>query len=357
LHVSKPFTSSPAARSAAAWFLASGIQQPNGGVARYYRSDSHSYAAVSTEITGYAASVLTWLDEVGAGGECLEGAERAAGYLIRIWDERSSTFPFEPVSNGNAAHAYFFDCGIIARGLLAVWRATRKAEYLEKAKECALSMAFDFMADEGMHPVLQLPEKEPVSYEPRWSRRPGCYQLKSAMAWVDLSEATGRAELISAYERMVAFSLANHGEFLPGDPADDKVMDRLHAYAYFLEGLLPVAQRDESREAIAGGIDRISEYLRKIAPVFARSDVYAQLLRLRLYADRLGIAPLDERSAAEEAGEIPKFQIGGGFYFGAKNGTLLPFVNPVSTAFCVQALVMWEQFQRGEFEAAITSLV
>ena len=290
-------------------------------------------------------------------GECLEAAERAAGYLVRIWDERSSTFPFEPVSNGDAAFAYFFDCGIIARGLLAVWRATRNPEYLEKAKECALSMAFDFMADEGMHPVLQLPEKEAASYEPRWSRSPGCYQLKSAMAWLDVSEATGRAEVVSAYERMLAYSLATHEYFLPGDPSDDKVMDRLHAYSYFVEGLLPVAQRPESSGAIAAGIERISEYLRRIAPLFARSDVYAQLLRLRLYADRLGVTPINERAAAEEADAIARFQVAGGFYFGRKNGTMLPFINPVSTAFCVQALVMWEQFQRGEFEPAIASLV
>src|SRR5262249_28980466 len=163
--------------------------------------------------------------------------------------------------------------------------------------ECALSMAFDFMADEGMHPVLQLPEKEPVSYEPRWSRRPGCYQLKSAMAWLDVSEATGRAELISAYERMLAFSLATHEELPLGDPSNDKVMDRLHAYAYFLEGLLPAAERPESAEVIATGIGRISEYVRTIAPAFVRSDVYAQLLRLRVYADRLGVTTVDERAA------------------------------------------------------------
>ena len=36
---------------------------------------------------------------------------------------------------------------------------------------------------------------------------------------------------------------------------------------------------------------------------------------------------------------------------------MLPFVNPVSHRILVQALVMWEQFQRGEFEAGIASLV
>lgn len=351
------------AQRAAAWFLHSGIQQPDGGLARYYMSDSRRYAPVSTEITGYAVSALAWLDGIGA-ANCLNAALRAADYLLAAWDERNSTFPFEPVLNGSRAYAYFFDCGIIARGLLAAWRATRKTEYLETAKQCGLSMAFDFMADHGMHPILELPEKQPLAYEQRWSRRPGCYQLKSAMAWRDLAEATGRRELISAYERIAAFAMTTHDEFLPGDPSDEKIMDRLHAYAYFLEGLLPVADRPEESAVIAQGIERISGYLRKIAPVFARSDVYAQLLRLRLYADRLGIAPLDEPAAAGEANAIAAFQqhegdprIAGGFWFGWKNGDPLPFINPVSAAFCVQALVMWEQFQRGDFEADVALLV
>jgi hypothetical protein len=366
LHASKRSISlraSAAAQRAASWFLDSGIQQADGGVARYYRSDSRRYAPVSTEITGYAVSALAWLDGIAA-AECLNGALRSAGYLLDAWDERNATFPFEPVLNGGRGYAYFFDCGIIARGLLAAWRATGKAEYLEMAKQCGLSMAFDFIADDGMHPILQLPEKQPLAYEAQWSRSPGCYQLKSAMAWRELAEATGRSELVSAYERMAAFAMATHAGFLPGDPSDERVMDRLHAYAYFLEGLLPASDRAGERAAIAEGIERISGYLRKIAPIFARSDVYAQLLRLRLYADALGIAPLDEPAAAAEADAVAGFQqaegeqrIAGGFWFGRKNGNLLPFVNPVSAAFCVQALVMWEQFQRGEFQADIALLV
>ena len=43
------------------WFLRSGIQQPNGGVARYYRTDLERNHAVSTEITGYAASAFVYL--------------------------------------------------------------------------------------------------------------------------------------------------------------------------------------------------------------------------------------------------------------------------------------------------------
>ena len=72
-------------------------------------------------------------------------------------------------------------------------------------------------------------------------------------------------------------------------------MDRLHAYCYFLEGLLPVAERGEVRAALASGLARAAALYREIAPVFERSDVAAQLLRVRLIAHHLGAVPLDER--------------------------------------------------------------
>jgi hypothetical protein len=46
------------------WFLRSGIQEPSGGVARYYRADLERNHAVSTEITGYAVSAFVYLHAV-----------------------------------------------------------------------------------------------------------------------------------------------------------------------------------------------------------------------------------------------------------------------------------------------------
>ena len=62
-------------------------------------------------------------------------------------------------------------------------------------------------------------------------------------------------------------------------------MDRLHAYCYFLEALLFTA---DNREALASGIEHAGRLLREIAPSFERSDVNAQLLRVRLVAHHLG---------------------------------------------------------------------
>jgi hypothetical protein len=111
-------------------------------------------------------------------------------------------------------------------------------------------------------------------------------------------------------------------------------------------------------------VDRAGQLLREIAPVFARSDVYAQLLRARLVGVAHGVLPLDEIAAAHEAEQAASFQIAsddprvsGGFLFGRKQGEALPFVNPVSTAFCIQALAWWGDRQSGRLEAGHGALI
>jgi len=349
--------------SAGRWFLHSGIQEPNGGVARYYRSDLARNAPISTEITGYAVSVFLFLHERSGEAEYLDRAVRAARFLTRTaWDAPLGTFPFEQAQSG--ALAYFFDCGIIARGLLAAWRRTAEAEFRDAAVAAGRSMLADFCSSESIHPILALPDKTPLPYQPRWSASPGCYQLKSAMAWFDLFEVTGETDFLHAYQRALDAALSNERGFLPGDANCEKVMDRLHAYLYFLEGLMPVLDRAECAKAFREGLDRVAAYLREIAPQFVRSDVYAQLLRARLFGASLGAAALDSEAAAHESGQTAAFQldssdmrIAGGFGFGCKTGQALPYVNPVSTAFAVQALAWWSEHQNHTLQARRHDLV
>lgn len=329
-------------QAAGRWFLHSGIQEASGGVARYYRSDLGQNARVSTEITGYAVSTLLFLNERTGDSAYLDAALRAARFLTRVaWDPKLGTFPFE-LAQG-PAFAYFFDCGIIVRGLLCAWRVTGETEFRDIAIAAGRSMLTDFQSDRGIHPILALPDKHPLAGEPRWSASPGCYQLKSAMAWHELFEVTGEHEFQCAYESALQAALENEYAFLATEPDPLRIMDRLHAYAYFLEGLLPVLDRPECAVAFRDGVHRASLLLREIETVFSRSDVYAQLLRARLVGRALGVLALNEADAAYEAEQAASFQIpSGGFLFGRKQGEALPFVNPVSTAFCVQALALWE---------------
>jgi hypothetical protein len=230
------------------------------------------------------------------------------------------------------------------RGLLAVWHVTREQEFLDVAIATGDSMMRDFADGEGeFHPIIELPSKRPVERDAlRWSRSTGCYQLKAAMGWWDLFEATGDARFRDGYERVLENSLATYRDFLPGHADRHRVMDRLHAFCYFLEGLLPYANGLRYTAALAEGIDIVAHHLRDIAPEFARSDVFAQLLRARLYADWSGAVPLNRACAEWEAGQLATFaDADGGYWFGVQGGERLPFLNPVSTAFAAQALELW----------------
>ncbi len=335
------------------WLLDSGIQEPSGGVARFYRSEIGRNKPVSAEITGYTANALAYLFQVTGDEEYLGSARRAARFLVdRAWDADLLTFPFEYPSPSPESphHAYFFDCGIIVRGLLAVWRLTGEQQLLDIARAAAYGMIAGFRTGADYHPIIDLPSKQPLPRTDQWSRTPGCYQLKAALAWRDVADATGDDALRDAWLDMMNAALLTHAGYLPGSEDKHRVMDRLHPYCYFLEGLTPSLERVECAKAYIQGIQSVSRLLREIAPSFARSDVYAQLLRVRIYgAAAVGI---DRAAAVEEADALTGFQawsedprIDGGFFFGRRAGEMSPHVNPVSTVFALQALDMWREFQ------------
>jgi hypothetical protein len=344
--------------------LNSGIRQGDGGVARYHHTDLELNAPVSTEITGYAVSALVYAYRRSGDTKYLDAALTSGQFLMdQAWDTTLRTFVFELHRNGHPLRSYFFDTGIIVRALLALWRETHDDRHLDAAVRGGFAMR-EFVDGSVIHPIVDLPGKSPLPHQPSWSRSPGCYQLKSAMAWNDLFTAAGEAAFATEYERAVETALASEAAFLPDPGGPEKTMDRLHAYCYFLEGLLPIADRPEASMALRDGIGKVSSYLREIEPVFVRSDVYAQLVRLRLFAQPLAGVAVDEAAATEEATRMNAYQSferderrSGGFYFGRTGEALRPYVNPVSTAFCMQALELWADYKAGELNADLTSLI
>ncbi len=341
---------------ASRWFLRSGIQEPGGGVARYHFIAENCNARVSTEITGYTVSALLELHERTGNPDCLNAAIRAGDFLRGAWDSDALAMPFEWSANGDvpARHSYFFDNGIIVRALIRLWRATGERGYLDTAVLCGESMSSDFVNLHDIHPIIELTSKQPLPRDARWSRSSDCYQLKSALAWLELAEETGNHLFEADFETALSRALQTHSAFLEKEPDSHRMMDRLHAYCYFLEALLPCAGRDPVRQALSEGVSRASTFLRAIRNGFERSDVNAQLLRVRLWAHSLNALPLNEGQAAEEAAWAAQYQISshdprldGAFNFGSLNGERTNFTNPVSTAFCLQALSLYEDFLRG----------
>lgn len=345
------------------WLLVSGIQECSGGFARFHDAETGKNRAVSTEISGYAASGLVYLFRITGDEGYLACARKTAGFLIGAWDKQLRTFPVEHPPGESAHHAYFFDCGIVIRGLLAVWRETREDQLLEVSSDAAHAMIADFHSGRDYHPILALPEKKPLPRSGQWSHEPGCYQLKAALAWWDVAEITRECGLREAYLEMLDAAMATHSDFLPGASCQHQVMDRLHAYCYFLEGLLPMLHRPDCLDVYIKGIQSISMLLKEIDHFgFVRSDVYAQLLRARIYG--ADILPTDWAAAATEAETLAEFQavnddprVNGGFLFGRRDGKKSPHVNPVSTAFALQALEMWRQHKTESKPPCLTILI
>jgi hypothetical protein len=331
-------TASSTLQRAGKWLLNSGIQNENGGVARYYRSDVAANLPASTEITGYALAGYCYLFEQTAEEEYLAAAQRTAQFLTDIaWDRQSGTMPFE--IDAGRRFSYFFDCGIIARALLSLHRLQPAEHLIAVARGIAISMQQDFRALAGYHPIVMLPCKSPVAHEIWWSRMPGAFHLKAGLAWLELSEITGESAFADSYEELLAFSLSCYPETLENEQDRFKQMDRLHAWSYFLEGLQPVKHRATVAPVLSAALRRGESLLEELAPAFVRSDACAQLLRIRLLDGAQATAMDIERLESFQY-DGTDLRLQGGFAFGRRDGVLTPHVNPVSTVFCMQALEM-----------------
>ena len=345
--------------AAGRWLLHSGIQSPGGGVARFCQLDAGGNRAVSNEITGYTASAYAFLFQATGESQYRDAALRTARFLTRqAWRPDLGTFPFE--NSSPVAPAYFFDCGIIVRGLLAVHRLSGDDEFLAVAQQAARGMARDFLTPTAIHPIVELPSGRAVPYEPRWSREPGCFLLKAALAWHQLG-----GEFEPYFETALAQATASWPHFLPGGVAVDiENMNRLHAFSYFLEALLFVASRPGVADVIRQGLARATAIRESLSPRFARSDVYAQLLRVRVWAETHAGLAVDGSLAEAEFNTLMSFRdfrpdprAEGGFYFGRRDGAPMPFANPVSTAFCLQAVSMYGDWKSGKALPALESLI
>jgi hypothetical protein len=331
--------------AAGRWMLHSGIQRPGGGFARYYRSDENRYLPVSTEISGYALSTLLYLFQRTGQEEFRAAALQVGEFLLRDgWNSQLQLYPFE-TSEGDPTRAFFFDTGIIVRGLAWLYRETQEERWLDAVRAGAISLERDFrVGPPGVyHPIISLPDKAALPWHPWWSRNPGCFLLKAGLAWLDAADLCGEAGFREHYAALREFSIRHADELLDLETEREKLMDRLHPLGYFLEGLQ--AEPEPSLAAVL--LERGEALLQQLSPQFERSDALAQLLRIRLL---LGGAVSDTQ-LAHLAGfqyESDDAALQGGFAFGRRSGSFTPHCNPVSTAFCLQTLCFAHDAANGQ---------
>jgi hypothetical protein len=90
--------------------------------------------------------------------------------------------------------------------------------------------------------------------------------MKSALSWLEVAEITGDDKLRQAFRHLLEAALNTHASFLSSAADRHAIMDRLHAYSYFLEALSAVTDRADCREAYVTAPTYATEQRRAIEP-------------------------------------------------------------------------------------------
>ena len=350
------------------WLTRSGIQNESGGLARCYRAPEDKYEGISTVATGYFISGLLRCAEYP--GESPPKQATAAGRMLmeNAYDMESELFlsDLDAAENNPRKWAYFFDCLIAIQALIDLWRATKNSAYVECAEKCGIGIKRNLSRMDGsFFPVHDIARDMPYEADEPWSLQAQVYHLKAMPIFLELTEATGLYEFKAMGEELLKWTLKRYESFLEPDSDSERMMSRLHGYCYFLEGLLPEAGMDpDCSRALQYGLLEIENISQEIGHEYHRCDVIAQLLRLRLYADRVGVMELDFQQAENEAAAIEELQVqsvdpkvDGGFAFALKASRPVQHYNPATAVLAIQALQMWEQAANGSFRQAWEVLI
>ena len=204
-------------------------------------------------------------------------------------------------------------------------------------------------ANDGAYwPVLSLPDKTPLALDPaRWSRMPGCYQLKSAVAWRELAAITGDAGWSDLYAGAFEIALASHESVsCPAMPTRTRRWTGCIPISTFSKRLLP--HPEHAGVVRRGRRARARLLSTNSRPNFERADVAAQLLRVQCAAG------VDESDCAATAARVRLFQRpDGGYYFGRKAGNGFRTSAPFPLSFAMQALEWYERRESIDCAAVI----
>ena len=350
------------------WLTRSGIQAESGGLARHYSAQGNRYEALSTAATGYFISGLLRCAEYPRESPPKQAIAAGTVLIERSYDREAELFvsDFDAGENNPRKWAYFFDCLVAVRALIDLWKATKDSAYIGCAEKCGIGMKRNLSRMDGsFFPVHDVARDMPYEADEPWSLQAAVHHLKVLPIFLELTEATGLYEFKAMGEDLLKWCLKRHESFLEAESDSERLMSRLHGYCYFLEGLLPEAGMDpDSSRALQYGLLEIENVSQEIGHEYHRCDVVARLLRLRLYADRLGIMELDYQQAENEAAAIQELQVqstdpkvDGGFAFGLKAATPVQRYSPATVVLAIQALQMWEQASTGSFREGWETLI
>lgn len=377
------FTDTPMTR-AQKWLLDSGIQnltndeKRKGGINGYYDPNSMGYPFLYSEISGYALSLFVHMYIKTGDKIFLERAALTADWLIKqALHERGGVRTKLYYTDKDEANDYYsfrneklfaFDSGIVLRGMIDLYKATQRRDYLDVACRIA-DFLIGMQREDGFLNYGMYGKTGEILAEDNnmWSRQRGSFYTKCMERLVDIYELTGDKKYKDAVIRLCDAALSRQtkdGRFISVVETGDTF---LHSHCYSAEGLVYVGEKlnepryiEAARKATEwifdhqledGGVPQWFDQKSGLFRNYQRCDISAQALRLGIYFYKRGDLRSEQflQKLEKLKDRVVKFQVegggqGGGFVFGRNfDGAILEDVNSWHSFFAMHALIEYEE--------------
>lgn len=376
-----------AINKAADWLFYSGIQNGRekmgcGGFNSWFDADNSSYKYIYSEITGYGATILSFLHKNFGGAAYLEKARLAGEWLIKyalhpsggvltryyfFEDAEKDKYSFESET------VYSFDTGVALFGLCSLHNLTKEKQFLAAAAIMGNFLIDKCRRDDGLlFAYYDGKIGKPGSDFSKWSTQSGSFHAKAAMGLIALYKILGDKKYKEAAESLCDAALKfqkENGRFVSFADQDST---HLHPHMYSCEGLLYAGLKLKEPKyilAAARGViwalDNAVRYGGRVNYLFfggrfndaERTDALSQLLRLALYflqtcsfdsSHKEKVNVLARRLLACQC-FLPDKEKNGGFYYGeTDDGEKLNHLNSWCTMFALQTLCFYKDFLRNK---------
>lgn len=251
-------TSNVHEHSLSRWLLESGIQRLHGsdagGVHAWIDCVTGKPAYLYSEITGYFITLACHLARVTGDTVWLSRAALAGEWIIgeAMLDSGAIlTRKYDPGDHRAQSDRYcfarklvvFFDSAMVGYGMLKLHAETGDRQYLDAANAIGRFCITHFLSPPHLKPcpVFDLISQRHCPEEDRWSLHWGSFNLKGALFFAELADATGDRRYDAVVDVLLSHALQTQQEDGRFITTRSTTNTHLHPHHYTIEGLLYMA--------------------------------------------------------------------------------------------------------------------
>lgn len=221
------------------WLSNSGVQSVEGGFYACYDIETDDYPFLCPRITSYAIQLLSRLYGLDNKVIYLAKAVKAGDWLLNF-QKNNGLFAckyFDPSKTDQyTGPFYVFDAGLIACGLLDLYKVTSKNKYLKAALK-TIDASLNLQKPNGLF-TAGLCSNGHLLDEHYWRQRSSCHHLKMILPLLKLYKLTDDKKYLDSARRLLRWGCTLQlpsGRFAVFAGSNDTYT---HAHCYALEGLV-----------------------------------------------------------------------------------------------------------------------